>query len=115
MLKRVPAHRKELRGTAATIAANYELPKEAIERFNLPDNESTKRTVKEIASRISQEKEFPARVHLKVLSSVRSSLLLDVLAKMSWRFFVAPPTHSFLTGDNPVFFTKRIGLTKADS
>jgi hypothetical protein len=65
--------------------------------------------------RISREKEFPTRTHLKTLSSIRSSVLLGVFAKMSWRFFTAPSKHAFLTGDDPVFFTKRIGLNKVDS
>ena len=115
MLKRVPAYRKKLGVIAANVAANYELPKEAMEKFNLPATEKTRRTVRAIASRISQDKEFPTRTHLKTLSSIRSSLLLNVLAKMSWRFFIAPSKHAFLTGDDPVFFTKRIGLNKVDS
>lgn len=115
MLKRVRAYRESLTVTAAKVAAEYELPDDARRNFNLPDNEETKSKVKEIALRISRENAFPTRTHLKTLSSITSSLLLDVFAKMSWRFFVAPAKHAFLTGDNPVFFTKRIGLKKLDS
>jgi hypothetical protein len=41
ILKRVPAYRDKLAGIAVNVAANYELPKEAMERFNLPPTEET--------------------------------------------------------------------------
>lgn len=115
MVKRVPAHRKELSDIAKIVATTYEMPQEAMARLNLPNDETTRRRVKQLTARLSQQEGFDNRIHLKVLSLVTSSLLLDVLAKMSWRFFVAPPNHRFLTGDNPVFFTRPIGLDKADS
>lgn len=115
MLKRVPAYREKLGSIAAKIAADYELPDEAIRRFNWPDTEGTRKKAKSIAWRISQQKEFPTQTHLKTLYSITSSPIIDVLAQMSWRYFTAPYDHLFLTGDNPVFFTKRIGLNKLDS
>ena len=115
MLKRVPAYRKKLGLTAAKVAANYELPTAAIEKFNWPDTDETRSKAKAIALRISKEKEFPTRTHLKTLRSITSSRLLDVLLRMAWRFFIAPSDHAFLTGDDPVFFTKRIGLNKPES
>jgi hypothetical protein len=34
---------------------------------------------------------------------------------MKWRFFTAPSGHGFLTGDNPVFYFKSLGLGHAAS
>jgi hypothetical protein len=115
MLKRVPAHRRTLNEVATRIVANYELPENVLTRFKLPNTEETRQKVKQIATEISQKKGFDARIHLETISVAQSSQLIDVLAEMTWRFFVAPPTQAFLTGDNPFFFTKGIGLKHADS
>jgi hypothetical protein len=38
--------------------------------------------------------------------------LIEVLEKMTWSFDVASESHTFFTGDNPVFISEKFGLQK---
>jgi hypothetical protein len=115
MLKRVPWYRKQLAKIAANVAVGDDLANDTIKALGLPDNEATKSAVTQLAVKISNENEFPTRTHLTTLLMMKSSSLPDVITNMSWRFFIAPPEQTFLTGDNPVFFTKGLGLQHADA
>jgi hypothetical protein len=114
MHRRVPSYRKMLKQIADKIVAKYELSKSDLAKLDLPDTEDTRRKIRAIATGISEKKGFETRLHLKVISLVENSLLPNVLSKMAWRFFIAPPGHSFLTGDNPLFICKW-GLNKPDA
>ncbi len=39
-------------------------------------------------------------------------VMVEILEKMTWHFFIAPRCQAFLTGDNPVVIDKHNGLRK---
>jgi hypothetical protein len=112
MHRRVPRYREELAGLLPEAAASLE--PEVRRRFCLPDSKETTEFFNGIFERIKTPK-YETRVHLDVLGNTRSSLLIDVLRAMKWRFFVAPPNHKFLTADDPVFYFQSLGLLRPNS
>lgn len=114
MHRRVPSYRRTLARVAESIVSQFELSKDELEKLGLPDTEDTRRNVKAIATGSAMKEGFDTRLHLKVITLLENSRITNVLSRMSWRFFVAPDGHSFLTGDNPLSIC-RWGLSKPDA
>ena len=78
-------------------------PKELVENLSLEE-------IRLIAQEIAEEDGVEIQSQLKSFTTAKESILVEKIFGMRWQYFVAPDGHSFLTGDNPVHFPKKLGL-----
>lgn len=110
MLRRVPSYRADLKKRLPEVAKAMEPSQEFFQTLNWPDNEETRKRYKEIAEREANKEGAEVRTHLKCVANTEQSLLPAHFMQMKWRFFTAPRENGFLTGDNPIFYFKKLGL-----
>lgn len=112
MRRRVRAGREMIAKSLPKYSAEYEPSKKLFQRLNWEDMPETRDYLKQISKRMVQEDGFDIRMHNRTSVAAPDSLLIEVLEKMTWSFYVAPEEHAFFTGDNPVFISEQFGLRK---
>jgi hypothetical protein len=112
MRRRVLAGRETIKELLPKHAAEYEPSIKLFQNLNWPDTPETRGRLKQISERIVQEEGFDVRMHNRTSVAAPDSLLIEVLEKMTWSFYIAPESHAFFTTDNPVFISEKFGLQK---
>lgn len=107
MIKRVPRARQRLGNLLPGATAAIE--PEVRAKFNLPRTAATEEMLAAIFAR-TQTSGYHKKLHLDVLKIPLSTRIAETLEAMTWRFFIAPDEHKFLTSDDPVFFDFGLGL-----
>jgi hypothetical protein len=115
MHRRVPTYRAGVKAAIPKAIATFETSEELLKRVNRPNILDPKAYLKHLLDRIAAESQVENRTHLKIIAATYQSQLIPVIKNMRWRFFIAPQNQSFLTGDNPMFFFKGMGLKKPNS
>jgi hypothetical protein len=115
MHRRVPEYRDGVSKMLPEIAASLKPSREVLELLNWPDTPDATEAYRQIAFRQASEEGAAVRTHLICAANSEQSILPSFLTRMKWRFFVAPAGTGFLTGDNPVFYFKGIGVKHSDS
>ena len=110
MQRRVTNQEREIIAAMPKRIETYELTKEQLHQLKLADTAETKAYVRSVVEKLAQTEGFAKNTYLQTLALVRFSLIKKILEEMTWRFFIAPKGEAFLTGEDPVFFFKGIGL-----
>lgn len=112
MRRRVRAGREMIRRLLPQHSVEYEPSKKLFQRLNWPNTYETREYLKEFSKGMVQQEGFDIRMHNRTSTAAPDSLLIEVLEKMTWNFYIAPDGYSFFTGDNPVFISDEFGLRK---
>ena len=107
MNRRVP-HYRDAQGKRLPNAW-AQLKEEVIEKFHLTDSEKHRALLAAIESKIASA-DYIAKTHLDTLASTRDSRVTDALEAMRWCFFTTTPDAGFITSDNPMYYSKGVGL-----
>ena len=112
MHRRVPKYRHALMEMTPKTLAAYEPPEELLRLVAGNDDNEKQAFIRAIAQKVAKDPGYPTQAHLKVVVNIEDSLLVHVLNMMNWNFYVASSDEVFLTGDDPVYISKKVGLRK---
>jgi hypothetical protein len=120
MMKRVPQSKLYFKEKAPEVVQSLkqdleqELTQIALEEPNL--QEEAKNCHSEVIGLLEKFANDPPKdAWLENLPPQRTPQIIEALSNMIWRFFVFDDSPAFLTCDNPVFYSKRIGIGQAES
>ena len=68
-----------------------------------------------ILDRMKADPNMSRGTHLRTLTLIEQAQSIKAINQMTWCFWVASGDQAFLTGDNPVFIFKQLGLAKPES
>ena len=115
MHRRVPRYREEMGKYIPGVMKEYEESEELLGRITRPGIKDPKAHLKQILDKIANDKDLSLHTHLQNIATTPRSQLIPVIRSMNWHFFVAPKNHAYLTGDDPMFIHKSLGLNKPNS
>ena len=110
MHRRVQDYRDGVEAMLPGIAASLKPSREVLEILKWADTQEATDAYRAIALREAAKEGAAIRTHLVCAANSPQSELPSYLIRMKWRFFVAPTSQGFLTGDNPVFYFKGLGI-----
>lgn len=114
MLIRGPRARRNVETMLPNLVSSFENDSVLLQRLSGPDGGEKRARLRRVLDKIAQREGLAKQTHLRTLST-RLERAMVILLEMRWTFFVAQPGDAFLTGDNPVFFFKDLGLKKSTS
>ena len=110
MHRRVQNYRDDVEVMLPEIAASLKPSREVLKILKWADTQEATDAYRAIALREADKEGAAIRTHLVCAANSPQSELPSYLVRMKWRFFVAPAGQGFLTGDNPIFYFKRLGI-----
>lgn len=106
MQTRVWSGRERIKKQLSETLAASEPTKEFFEETNIQDTPELRAKWKMVAESLANQPDFYISMHNRVAAVAPDSLRVQGLQRMTWTFYVAPKSHSFFTGDDPVFIPK---------